>query len=153
MAIIIINLQNKVNIRQNKIRSIVGLVLSSEDRIYGEVTITISTDQRIRTLNRKFLGKDYSTDVLAFSFIEGKSLKVKAANSALSRMRLLGDVVVSAGTAIRNAKKYNTTAEYEIYLYVIHGILHLLGFDDANALKKAIMRKKEQYYLKKYYNL
>ncbi len=146
MAITIINLQNKVNIRQKKIRSIAELVLSSQGGICGEVTITLSTDRRIRTLNRKFLGKDRPTDVLAFSFIEGTPLPRRMRGA---RVRLLGDVVVSADTAIRNAKRYNTNSERELCLYVIHGILHLLGFDDVGARKRAIMRRKEQYYLKK----
>ena len=58
----------------------------------------------------------------------------------------MADIVVSADTAIRNAKIYNTTPRQEILLYAIHGILHILGYNDSNPKQRMIMRKKESLY-------
>jgi rRNA maturation RNase YbeY len=72
-----------------------------------------------------------STDVIAFD------------NSLDKRDEtLLGDIAVSTDTAIRNARIYKTTPLYEIYLYVIHGVLHLLGYDDKTQKERKIMQSK-----------
>lgn len=87
------------------------------------MSIVFVTDAQIRVLNKKFHHADNATDVLTFD------LGVEA------------DVVISADTAIRNAKVFKTTPEYELYLYVIHGILHLLGYNDAAKAQRARMQK------------
>ena len=62
------------------------------------------------------------------------------------RNELTADVIVSADTAVKNSKIYYTTPAYELKLYVIHGLLHLLGYDDRLPRQTRLMRKKEKEY-------
>jgi len=142
VKITITNLQNKIRISQRLISSSAKIILSAENCPQKRLSLTISTDKKIRELNRRFLGKDCATDVLAFSFVEGKLSKINPYS-------LLGDVIVSADTAFSNAEIYKTSPREELILYIIHGILHLLGYDDITPAKRRLMRKKERYYLRK----
>lgn len=95
----------------------------------------IVSDPRIKTLNRKYLKHNYATDVLAFNLT----------SSCLGRSRgLCGEVIVSADTARRQSKVFGMTVADELLLYIIHGILHLLGFDDHSAKDITRMRAKEK---------
>jgi probable rRNA maturation factor len=91
------------------------------------------TDRVISKLNLKFLNKNKPTDVLAFNLEDDKR-------------SIIGDIIISADTAKRNAQIYKTTSSYELNLYAIHGCLHLLGYDDNNAKNTKIMRGKETFY-------
>ena len=79
-------------------------------------------DKKIRTLNKQYRGQDRATDVLSFSQNEDEG------ESKLNS-HLMGDVVISTETAKRQAAEHGLTLEEEIVLLLIHGILHLLGFD------------------------
>lgn len=85
-------------------------------------------DTKIRSLNKKFLKKDRPTDVLAFD-LSGPN-------------DMIADIIVSSGTAIRNAKVFGTDPRYELYLYVVHGALHLLGYDDKTVKGRKAMEFK-----------
>ena len=85
-----------------------------------ELSVLLANDRRIRTLNKKYRGEDRATDVLSFSQNEEENKP----NS-----HLMGDVVISTVTAKRQAAEHGLTLEEEIVLLLIHGILHLLGFD------------------------
>lgn len=103
----------------------------------AEVNIVFVSNQAIRALNRKYLNRDKSTDVIAF--IPGADpLKTK---KKISTFR--GDIAVSSDKAASNSAEYNTTFTEEVALYVIHGVLHLLGYKDTDKKSKSIMRKKE----------
>lgn len=142
MSVTITDQQHKLPVSQGLIKKIINLVLFKENAANKkEISLTLTTAAKIRCINKRFLKKDSTTDVLAFSFVEGKFSKVNPI--------LLGDIVVSADAAIENAKIYKTTPQSELYLYIIHGLLHLLGYDDTTEQKRAVMRKKEQYYLQK----
>ena len=95
----------------------------------------------MRRLNRKFRGVNNTTDVLAFSMREGAYSEVNP--------DLLGDVVICVDAARRYASQHGSTILKEINLYLIHGILHLLGYDDQDAKNRRIMRQKEKEILKK----
>jgi len=92
-------------------------------------------DRTIKKLNREFLSKKYPTDVLAFDL----SLR----KSAPEKKKIFGEIIISTDTAKRNSRIFNTDFKYEITLYLVHGILHLLGFDDTGSNKIKLMRKKE----------
>lgn len=98
----------------------------------GSLSIVFVTALKIRNLNRKYLKRGYATDVLAFDLKEGKCGGIT------------GDIVISTDAALRNGKAYKTSTGKEIVLYLIHGILHLLGFDDHAPRDIRIMRKKER---------
>jgi probable rRNA maturation factor len=93
------------------------------------------TRQRIQTFNKKFLRRSYSTDVLAFDAADGRKKKENV---------ISGDIVISVDAALKNSRVYGTTLSKELALYVIHGILHLLGYDDHRPRDIRTMRKKEQ---------
>jgi probable rRNA maturation factor len=88
----------------------------------------------IRRLNRKYHFRDAATDVLAFDLSDGR--------------RMITDIVISTDTAVRNAKTFKTTPLYENHLYLVHGLLHIFGYDDHDAKGRGMMRRKEAHYLK-----
>lgn len=102
-----------------------------------EMGIIITDDPGIKLLNKKYRGKNKPTDVLSFSMIEGSDLLLKSPS--------LGDVVISLPTAIRQAEEYDVNLYQEVLRLLIHGTLHLLGYDHENVPKKkaAMMRKTE----------
>jgi len=88
-------------------------------------------DKQIRELNLFYLGKCGATDVISFNIVNTKK-------------ELVADIAVSTDTAVRNAETFKTTPGYELYLYIVHGILHLLGYDDNTARKRDLMQRKAQ---------
>jgi len=103
-----------------------------------EISISFVDDEAIRLLNRQYLRLDKPTNVLSFSLEEGECGKINPG--------LLGDVVISVDTALRDAKQGGFTLEEEILFLIIHGLLHLTGYEHvgtsrANALK---MKKREK---------
>lgn len=81
----------------------------------------MTDDAGIREINRDWLGKDRPTNVISFAMQEGEGAGVQA--------DLLGDVVISAETAARDAAEAGVPFEQELYFLLMHGILHLLGYD------------------------
>jgi probable rRNA maturation factor len=100
------------------------------------LSILLCNDQFIHPLNREYRGKDYPTDVLSFSQREGEF--------AFDEDAVLGDVIISVETALRQAeeKKHSFGTEMEILL--VHGILHLLGYDHVDDDDASVMQAKEQ---------
>ncbi|MDP8213112.1 MAG: rRNA maturation RNase YbeY [Candidatus Zapsychrus exili] len=137
MEVIVENLQKKINLKPLQIVKIAKTILRHEGIKKSIVSIVFVTSQKIIALNKKFLGKTYATDVLAFDF------KGDAKNGALE-----GDIIISTDAVIKNSKEFKTNVEEEIALYVIHGILHLLGFDDHKKKDTEVMRLKEKELLK-----
>jgi probable rRNA maturation factor len=118
---------------EKKAKKVVGKILRDELRgVRGEVCVTFVDDREIRRLNKKFRKLDRATDVLSFETGESGEL---------------GDVVISVDTARRNAKRFGVTIGDEIRRLVIHGVLHLLGYDHDKKKDKAVMRKMEEKYL------
>jgi probable rRNA maturation factor len=136
VRIIIKNLQKKILISRPKIKQAVLKVLSREKGIKaGEINISFITDSKIRKLNAVYHGRDYPTDVLAFDLSDDKE-------------RLMADVYISVDTATKNSRIFRTEPKIELYLYVIHAMLHISGYDDHNPQETKLMRKKEGIYLK-----
>lgn len=103
----------------------------------GEITVSFVSDAQIRALNKKYAHKGHATDVLAF-------------DESLEKGNITADIVISVQAAARNSRVFKTTPLYELYLYVIHGLLHLLGYDDINPAGKQIMDKRQLYLYDKY---
>jgi probable rRNA maturation factor len=131
------DLQNNVKLDKKKIVNYAKSVLRDMGENKAELSLVFVDDSYIKRLNWKYRKVDSTTDVLAFSMREGG--KALSKNSAV-----LGDVVISTETAKREAKKRNISIRKEIYLYLLHGILHLLGYDDTKCPAKKIMRAKEK---------
>jgi probable rRNA maturation factor len=97
----------------------------------GSVSIAVVDDPTIHELNRRYLEHDYATDVLSFALEQAGEM-------------LEGEVIVSADTALRLARELDWPAEHELLLYVVHGTLHLAGYDDHDPAAKAAMRARER---------
>ena len=95
-----------------------------------EVTICLVSDAEIARMNACFRGKKGPTDVLSFTAAENRrSFRIKRGRRGLIKNRYLGDVAISPATAGRNAKTYGRTLGNEIRILILHGVLHLLGYD------------------------
>lgn len=99
------------------------------------ISIAIVDDGTIHRLNRQYLHHDYATDVLSFVLERTADL-------------LEGEIVVSGETARAQAARYGWPPGQELLLYVIHGLLHLVGFDDQTPAAEGAMRCAEDIYLK-----
>jgi len=117
-----------------RLKKAVRAVLQDAGYNNGEISIAIVEDAEMHALNRKYLDHDYPTDVLSFVLDEEDG-------------RLDGEIIVSSDYAAREAEVYNWSAEDEILLYVIHGSLHLAGYDDQEPASKQKMRQREREYL------
>lgn len=97
----------------------------------SQVCLSFVSDGDMRELNRRYRKLDRTTDVLSF------------AQRDVGDVGILGDVVISYDTAVRNSQRFSVTVDSEIRRLVIHGILHLLGFDHAEKRQRETMRGKE----------
>jgi len=138
MNIQIENKQNKIKIQRCKIRSNVRTLLNIMDCADKELSISFVDDKTIKKLNKNYLQRDNFTNVLSFSLQEGKFGNINP--------NILGDIVISAETAQRDAAVGNLSLSEEIYFLIIHGLLHLLGFNHENTTKAQTnkMRIKEK---------
>jgi probable rRNA maturation factor len=116
------------------IRSVATNTLLHEGRS-GEMTIVLTDDEGIRSLNRGFLGEDVPTDVLSFAAQEDGGPFVIAPEAG----GYLGDVIVSFPRVVEQAAGEEHSVEQELNLLIVHGVLHLLGYDHADEEDKAAM--------------
>lgn len=100
----------------------------------GEISIAIVDDAQIHQVNLEYLNHDYPTDVISFDTTESESF-------------LEGDVIASAQTAHRIATENQWPAPQELLLYIIHGMLHVIGLEDTTESQAKKMRAQEKYYL------
>ena len=106
-----------------------------------EVDITIVDDEEIHQLNRDYRNVDRPTDVLSFALDEDDEDEPELMEGQL---HLLGDIIISAETATRQAEEFGHGLEREIVYLAVHGLLHLLGYDHMVEEDKVIMRAKEE---------
>lgn len=136
-----------------------GSILEDFNRKRHEVNIVLCNDDFIRSLNRKYRGKDSATDVLSFSqeedgeedFFDGLDEVEHPENGG----KALGDIIISLETAARQSREFEVTEEEELGRLVIHGMLHLLGFDHETSKQdeKKMFARQDKYlakFLKKY---
>jgi len=103
----------------------------------GTLSVALVGDGEMRRLHRDFSGIDEPTDVLSFPLAGAPGV----------RDGVLGEVVISAETALREATRRRLAPEREVALYAIHGALHLVGYDDKRPAGRRVMRRKEREYL------
>jgi probable rRNA maturation factor len=136
ISVEVANQQSSLGIDPETLRRAIVTVLEGEGVCEALVSLAVVDDATIQPLNRRYLQHDYATDVLSFLLDrDGASLE--------------GEVIVSAETAVRQAVQYGWSANEELLLYVVHGALHLIGYDDADAEQQEEMRDKERKYLTK----
>ena len=131
----VVDRQRSVRVDRDRIGRLAAHALRALGLSRGQVAILIVGDRRIHELNREWRGVDRPTDVLAFSQREG-------AGGGL-HPEVLGDVVVSAPTAARQAVAAGHSLAAELDLLVLHGILHLAGYDhEGDSLRARAMRRR-----------
>ncbi|HVX11448.1 MAG TPA: rRNA maturation RNase YbeY [Pirellulales bacterium] len=134
LHIAITNDQDRLAIDADRLRAAVEGVLLAEGIRAGEISLAIVDDPTIHDLNRQWLNHDEPTDVLSFVLEESDGYRE-------------GEIIVSADTASSRAAEFGWTAEAELLLYVVHGALHLVGYDDKEPAKREVMRERERYHI------
>jgi probable rRNA maturation factor len=136
ISVTITNRQKTLSLDRKRMRGAVQAILRDAEITNAQIGIAVVDDAAIAKLHGEFLNDPEPTDVLSFMLERSPD-------------GLEGEVVVSADTAQNCAHVYGCAAEDELILYVIHGALHLVGYDDATPRNRAVMRKKEREYSEK----
>lgn len=109
------------------------MVAESEIKRVGDLSIIFCSDNYILDVNMRYLQHDYFTDIITFDYCEGN--------------RLSGDLFISVDSVRENALFYGTEFSDELNRVMVHGLLHLIGYDDHTEEDQKMMREKEDYYL------
>jgi probable rRNA maturation factor len=137
MKITLRNLQKKVPVPTGKLKKLILQVLKGEQvTASGWINVCFVDDPQIKKFNSWYLKTKSPTDVLAFNLSDKKEKNI-----------ILADIMISAQAALKQAASFKTTPDYELSLYVVHGLLHILGFNDQSPLQIELMRKKENQYV------
>ena len=124
----------KFRLRKTKeIKNWIVQVIRSEGKEPGDLSFIFVADNYIKKINREFLNHDYYTDVIAFDYGEGNMIN--------------GEIYLGIETIKRNAKIFNSNLKNEILRVMIHGVLHLIGYNDKNENEVKKMRRREDVYL------
>jgi probable rRNA maturation factor len=132
MPVAVSNRQRRVRFSTPRLRATARAALDALGRGDRELHVTVVGDGEIRRLNGRYLRRHRPTDVLAFD-LDGPG-----------PVRLLGEVIVSADTARRQARRVGVTVALELDLLVVHGVLHLAGWDDHRPQEARLMHERER---------
>ena len=135
-TILISNRQRKVEVDCVRLRKVADLALESLGFEEAELSILLVSDRRIRELNRLYLDRNRPTDVLSFAQWEGGGKRIQPG--------WLGDVVISTETAQAQAAQRGAVLNQELDLLLVHGILHLIGYEHTGAPDEAAAMMKKQ---------
>ena len=135
MEVQIDNRQDNHRISKKKIRQTAIAILNALDYPDAELSILIVDDQQIAQLNRQYLNREGPTNVIAFSMRQGQFSDIAP--------NLLGDVVISADTAQREAHSADISMQDRFDQLLIHGVLHLLGYDHETTADEARRMEKK----------
>jgi len=120
--------------RETELKSWIKKVIEEEKRYLGEITIVFVNEEKVIEINKNFLNHNYPTDVITFD------------KSFLNTLN--GDIIIAFDIVKRNAKTYSReNVEKELHRVLIHGILHLIGYNDKNMAGLKEMRQIEDRYL------
>lgn len=129
------NQQSRLDIDSAGLIKAARSVLDAERKLHASISLAVVDDKTIHDLNKRFLSHDYATDVLSFL-------------SSVEDDHLEGEVIVSADTAISSAADYDWPPMHELILYILHGVLHLAGYDDHTSEDRLRMRELESQHLR-----
>jgi probable rRNA maturation factor len=131
LSVSVENRQRRLRVSGARLGRVGKSALSSLGRKERDVHITVVGDREIRRLHERYLGVRRATDVLAFN-LEGPVPS-----------RLLGEVIISADTASRQASRVGVALALEMDLLLVHGLLHLVGYDDHDPGEARLMHERE----------
>jgi probable rRNA maturation factor len=118
---------------RNKIKNLLADLISEENKIAGNINVILSDDISIIEINSEFLNHNYFTDVISFRQNEG--------------VKIDGEIYISVDTVKRNSINYKVSFNDELMRVLIHGTLHLCGYEDRTEQERNLMRKKEDKWL------
>ncbi len=127
------------SLSEERLAAIARRVLEAESAGAAELSVTVTDDETVRSLNREYAGEDAVTDVLSFSQREGEEFALPPGG-----VPPLGEVVIAYPQAFRQASERGRPTDAEVARLLIHGILHLLGYDHAEPQEGHRMRAREE---------
>lgn len=119
--------------QEHQIIEWLGKCIAEENKSSSRLTFIFCSDDYLLNLNRRYLDHNYYTDVITFDYSEGDVIS--------------GDIFISVERVDDNAISLEIDNESELHRVMIHGVLHLCGYQDKSESEKELMRKKEDYYL------
>lgn len=134
------------------LREIVDTVLEAEQITSADLSLVLTDDREIRSIHREFMGVDTATDVITFDFladlgalglVDTAETPTESAPSPDSQ-RVEGELIISLETAARMALEHHWRPADELCLYLVHGLLHLCGYDDLTDEARPLMRERER---------
>ena len=162
MSVSVRSRQRRVRVSASRLGAVARSALSSLGRRDRDLHVTVVGDREIRRLHERYLGRRRATDVLAFDLGLGagtgaspgpRPVEVSRRAASLARResrsldgpsRLLGEVIISADTAARQAARLGVAVALEIDLLLLHGLLHLVGYDDHDPGQARLMHERER---------
>ncbi|MFO7829863.1 MAG: rRNA maturation RNase YbeY [Bacteroidales bacterium] len=124
---------------QQLISQWIAETINSENYIPGQINIIFTSDKYLLSINKQYLSHNYFTDIITFNYCQDQTIH--------------GDIFISIETVENNSIRFGVTFKKELFRVIIHGILHLIGYDDQADDDKVVMRKKENEYLDRLKNL
>lgn len=121
-----------------KVLKLIDKVIGKENELSGDLNFIITNDRNIKKLNKEFMNHGYYTDVIAFGYNENKIIN--------------GEVYISIETVKINAYNYKVSLRNEVIRVMIHGTLHLCGYEDDTDKRKTAMRAIEDMWLNVYFD-
>lgn len=135
----VINTHPKIKLAKNPVRKMVQEIFRELGLSFQALNIVVVNDEHLRNLHRDYLSDDSYTDVMTFNLSEGNAIE--------------GEIYISADRAAVQAREFGVTLSEEVGRLIIHGLLHLAGYQDLEPPQRAQMREKEDYFLNRYHNL
>jgi len=119
--------------KTSNIKDWIVQVIRSENKRAGDLNFFFIGDDEMKEINLEFLKHEYTTDVIAFNYGHKDIIS--------------GEIYMSIKTIRRNSKIYKTRLKDEVLRVMIHGVLHLIGYNDGEKVERRMMKEKENYYL------
>jgi probable rRNA maturation factor len=123
-------------LHKNNLKRLILLCLKSYNYKLGQINIAFCSDDYILKINKQFLNHNFYTDIITFPY--------------LTKSTISADIIISIDTVNSNAIKYSQTFQKELLRVIIHGVLHLVGFNDKTNEQKSLMRVEEDRWLNFY---
>lgn len=115
---------------ETQVKEWIERVIVSDNYKLGELSYVFTSDESLLEINRSYLNHDTFTDIITFDYSDEEDV-------------VNGEIIISVDRVKENAEKYEVDFKHELARVMIHGVIHLLGYDDKTPNQKTIMRKKE----------